>query len=334
MFAVHAKGDCKGWTPGPYTAGEQCRRCWKTENAATCRQLHRRLVASASTPVPAPALRVPLPCAHRGKLLRACSRGDTYECRFDGHEWARCTPGVNIVDAAARSCVNCPHRSADSAATIAITHWQRPAALARLLASIREHLPGYPVEIEDTRGNLSAGRNRLYGRIKTPLIVVMEEDFVVAAETAGMLATAVSILDCDPAIMGVGGVCIETPQRKQWGHNFQMIDGRMDIVASPRPLRHTPAGVSYRPCDLVLNWGVFRAELRRRVPWDESFPITEHKEYFYRASRAGCEFAFWSGLRIRHLRDRPNATYNTARGRNFAHLVKQKHGFDFAGRHV
>lgn len=213
--------------------------------------------------------------------------------------------------------------------TLAVTSWRRPQSLRRLLASIERHLPGHPVDVEDTGGNLSAGRNRLYGRVQTSALVILEEDFVVGPETYAGLRDAKAILDHDPAIAGVGGIAREPRRgRPRWGHNFVRNDRYCWIAPSRRPKRATPGGVDYRPCDLVLNWGVFRTELFRQVPWDEDFPIQEHREYFWRASRVH-EFAFLGSLVIDHTRDRPNDEYRRGRNRNFAPLVHAKHGFLF-----
>lgn len=279
-----------------------------------------------------------IPCVHRGGVVKfvACQL-----CGGEGRKIAVYSCALHGECALARSkdrkdfrqCLTCadrPKQTPPPPVTLAITAWQRPAALARLLASIDEHLPGWPVAIEDTRGNLSAGRNRLYGRVRTPYLVVMEEDFLVTRPTAAGLRNAIAILDHDAAIAGVGGIAKEARRGGvRWSHNFSVHRQSCYLVPSDRPRRSTPQGVTYLPCDLVLNWGVFRTDLFRRVPWDESFPITEHQEYFYRASRAGHEFAFFSGLTIDHLRDRPHATYNHGRNRNFLDRVPPKHGFRF-----
>jgi GT2 family glycosyltransferase len=223
------------------------------------------------------------------------------------------------------------HEVAPDDVTIAITQWQRPAALKRLLKSLDAFLPGWKVEVEDTGGNLSAGRNRLYGRVSTPFFVVMEEDFVVTTLTAKGLASARRILEYDPSIAGVGGK-VREPNRGDvtWRHNFIRNRNSCRLVQSRRPARQTPGGIVYHPCDLVLNWGMFRTSLHRAVPWDPDFAIMEHEEYFWRASQAGFKFAYYPELVIDHLRDRPNAAYKEARYRPLKSQTLRKHGFLFA----
>lgn len=337
----HAPGQCKGWRPGVRTAW-MCAACWADKNPATQRggksvPAVRAMPANATpalTPAPPVADSRP-PCVWLGDVIKYCSRGNTNACHHPSHPTHRCTTGPNIPNLETPSCLNCKLRTtgplpAVPGVTLAITEWGRPAALTRLRRSIEQHLPGYPVEVEDTGGNLSAGRNRLYHRITTPYLVIMEEDFVAVPETGRGLQQAASILDHDTGIAGVGGVVREgAPGRVRWGHNFYFKGNVCHIRPSQRPIRKTPAGVTYRPCDLVLNWGVFRTDLFRRIPWDADYPIAEHKAYFYRASRE-VEFAFFSGLMIRHLRERPTVAYRQGRSRTFPHVTRKKLGFRFA----
>src|SRR5690606_28681623 len=149
--------------------------------------------------------------------------------------------------------------------------------------------PGYPVVVIDTKGNLSAARNKLAAAIDTEYVFLAEEDMQFTAATAAELPACVEILDDDEQISGVGGICLEAKKgRVRWGHNFDVVGGvvggKAYVTPSTRPMRTTPTGRNYRPCDLVLNMGLFRRELWRRVPWDARLPVTEHREYFYRAS--------------------------------------------------
>lgn len=231
------------------------------------------------------------------------------------------------------SCETCRHYSTGLAdiATIAVTYWNRPAALARLRKSLATMMPDVRAIVEDTGGNLSAGRNRLYARVDTPYVVVMEEDFVALPETAQGLRDAAAILAHDPAIAGVGGMAME-PERGwvRWGHNFNRNGTICKPAASWRPLRETPDGIKYRPCDLVLNWGLFRTDLFRSLKWPEDLPVQEHQAFFWTAKQAGYQFAFYHPLHIRHLRDRPNETYKAGRNRRFSHVIRNKLGFNFA----
>lgn len=341
---MHAPGQCRGWSI-PFTDG-MCGLCRHENNSATRRSAGRLSVQShhgREVPIVAPAIvqppaPIPLPCIYLGSHVKDCYLGAMHRCTFPGRTWAKCRP-VGSADSEAVACAQCNHRPSSSPAiesiTLAITSWKRPEALSRLRASIAALLPKCAVEIEDTNGNLSAGRNRLYGRVGTELLAVMEEDFVVQPDTVTGLHGALQILDHDPRIAGVGGIATERDRGAvRWGHNFVRRGDRCYVVPSERPLRATPNGITYRPCDLVLNWGVFRAELFRAVPWDPGYPIMEHREYFWRASQAGHEFAFYAPLTIDHIRDRPNPQYIAGRNRNFSARDFAKHGFQFAADNV
>ena len=68
--------------------------------------------------------------------------------------------------------------------TITITTYKRPKCLERLLESIKQYYPTLPVEIVDTKGNLSWGRNELGRRVKTPYFLMLEDDFIITSDTS------------------------------------------------------------------------------------------------------------------------------------------------------
>jgi len=351
----HKRGDCSGWIRGsPYDLS-QCKRCHAKETAATARNggwsSPKEIQQSPQYVEALPILRPT--CQHFGDYQSSCPCGDkmrdVHHCMNESTETTRCwRSALHPIDKDVQSCERCPHWSAVPLAegiTIAITEWQRPAALKRLLDSIATYLPGWPVEVEDTGGNLSAGRNRLYGRVRTKYLLMLEEDFVILPSTPASLNDAIAILDHDDAIAGVGGIANEPFPGKpppgdvavrsrgavRWGHNFRRIGNKVGLIPSTRPMRRTPSGVEYRPAELILNFGIFRTSLFQDVPYDDGFPIHEHKEYFWRASRAGKEFAFLPSLRVDHIRDHPTKQWRTFRRRSFAGRVQQKHGFTFIG---
>ena len=231
--------------------------------------------------------------------------------------------------------------------TACITAYQRPAALARLLASLNRYWPELRVEVEDTGGNLSAGRNRLVERCGTPFALILEDDFEFTGETH--LEPLLAILKSDCEIAGAGGSVVEHGRLRYWCHNFDCFRGAANMVPSwyePMILSQVPSSkldvarsmfeiqsshLVYRPCHALLNFGIFRRSVLRQHPWDEDLPINgEHREWFYRLWRGGrWRFAWTCSSRILHHRDRP-AGYETDRGRTFLHLAEAKHGLRFA----
>jgi len=212
--------------------------------------------------------------------------------------------------------------------TIGITAFLRPQALHRLEASIRRFYPQLPVVVVQTESNLSRGRNRLARVVSTPLLLLCEDDFEFFEDTC--IEPLMEVLDHDPEIAGVGGDVLEPRGRACWAHNYHR---RGDtIVASPStdPLRRTPGGVVYQPCQLILNFGLFRRELFRQITWDEDMPLNEHLDYYWRVglSRSRC-MAVARGVAILHRKDRPSEEYCRFRSRDFLGLVDAKHGAHF-----
>lgn len=334
----HIRGQCVGWVLGGYTP-DQCRSCWVTRNPATAKPgtfIPPVVVSRGPRAANAGQLIRPV-CKHFGEIQQNCPIGDTqrdvHGCNCDVADWTRCwRSSMPNTDKDIKSCEQCPHFIPDfpyDRVTVTVTYWERPDSLIRLQQSLKRCLPKATVLVEDTAGNLSAGRNRLIAKTTTEFVIVMEEDFELMKPSVVELCRAVEILDTDKKISGVGGTCYELPQRKLWGHNYRRRGDDVLVVSSQRPMRSTPSGVSYLPCDLVLNWGLFRTEAFRQVPWNESLPIMEHKERFWRSSQAGQEYAFYAPLSVRHYRDRPNEVYNKGRRRNYNSLIQSTYGIRF-----
>jgi hypothetical protein len=212
--------------------------------------------------------------------------------------------------------------------TVGITTFLRPQALLRLRASIRRFYPDLPVVVVDTASNLSQGRNRLARAVATPLLLLCEDDFEFCEQTR--IEPLVAVLAHDAEIAGIGGDVLESRGRACWAHNYHHQGHAIDASPSSDPPRRTPGGVVYQPCQLILNFGLFRRELFRQVPWDEDIPLNEHVEYYWRVSQcSGWKVAVARGIAILHHKDRPSDEYSRWRGRRFWELVDAKHGAPF-----
>lgn len=149
----HTLGQCAGWQPGIYTR-EQCRSCWVTKNAPTCRT--PALLAPVDPParnhLPDAGNMVRPPCIYLGDVLKRCSRGDTHVCTFEGHDFTRCTPSPNIPDLETRSCVNCRHwddGKPHPRAGVVIGSYNLPRLIALQVKLIRHHCGDVPILIVD-----------------------------------------------------------------------------------------------------------------------------------------------------------------------------------------
>lgn len=220
--------------------------------------------------------------------------------------------------------------------TACITTFRRADCLARLKASIKRFYPDLKILVEDTRGNLSAGRNRLYARCETPYVLMLEDDFVCTEETR--IERLLSVLEQTPALGGVAG-CTREPKepgtvgrggRIWWDRDFVRIRDKCHLARARRAFR-TAGNVRYRPCDIVINFGVFRRDTLRAIPWDERLPVMEHTDWYWRVYLdARWHFGYVPDVLIDHVRDRTDRQYNRQRNRNLAGYLKEKHGFEFA----
>jgi hypothetical protein len=214
--------------------------------------------------------------------------------------------------------------------TACITTWQRPDSLQRLVASIKRFYPALPILIEDTGGNLSAGRNRLAERCPTPFYLMLEDDFVFTART--QIERLMQVVVSDTTLGGAAGVTDE-PKRLGtanrggkiwWDRDFVRIRDRV-FLARPHRSQKRVDRIGYQPCDLIINFGVFRTDMLRSIRWDEELPVQEHTDYYWRVFLdARWSFAHCNSVEITHIRDRPGSHYNRARQRNFNAVIKRK----------
>jgi hypothetical protein len=192
---------------------------------------------------------------------------------------------------------------------VAITAFQRPLALARLHASVRERWPSVPVLIADN-GNryaeindplttydrlefdcgLSAARNHLIDRFLAggrEFMALFEEDVVCSEKTD--LAACLDVLGHDPEIGWVGMPLRDPHTGLYWQHAGDMRGFREQLVIeeASRPWLRTQAGTPYRLCDLTLNVGVGRREFFTDHRWREELKLAEHWDFFDLVRRAG-----------------------------------------------
>jgi hypothetical protein len=181
----------------------------------------------------------------------------------------------------------------------------------------------------DTEANLSWGRNQLVRRVATPWLLLCEDDFEFSEQTR--LEPLAEVLGHDVEIAGVGGDLLEPRGRACWAHNYHRRDKEVVATPSTDPLRQTPSGIVYQPCQLIFNFGLFRCELFLQVPWDERLHLNEHLEYYWRAGESTAwKMAVARGVAILHHKDRPNEEYCSFRRRAFHELANAKHGVRFA----
>ena len=187
--------------------------------------------------------------------------------------------------------------------TFAVTHFERPAHLARLVTSIRQRYATARIVVADNSFarpvapegvvllelpsdcGLSAARNGLIDRLATPYMMVLEEDFRFSAETRveGLL----DVLRHHPEVGCVGGSLRSGGVSEEYAVDFELFRGVLHGQRSTGRVRVTDAGTPYQLCDMVYNFGLWRRELLASHRWDDRLKLGEHAAYFWDVKQAG-----------------------------------------------
>lgn len=185
-------------------------------------------------------------------------------------------------------------RSLDEKLTVIVKTFERPATLERLVRSIRARYPTLPIVVaDDSRSpsrlpsvetvtlpfdsGVSAGRQAALDRVRTPFVLVVDDDFVFTSRTD--LRIGVRDLERSPRVDLVGGELLDLPLLRRRGPPLGQI-----FPTSARPL--VPVGSAIDGllvCDKVMNFYVARTERLRLVGWDPSLKRIDHADFFTRA---------------------------------------------------
>jgi|GEM_PF-6813298 len=211
--------------------------------------------------------------------------------------------------------------------TIGVTAYRRPDSLARLLASIKEFYPDWPVLVEYTGGNLSEGRNRIVQQAETEAVCIVEDDFEFTERTD--LRAMLDVL----RVRGVGVVCGALEVRgevQRYATDLRLNGAILEAVEPPAGgVQVTPGGTPYQVCDMGWNFIVTRRRVVEKAPWDQALELNEHAAWFASVKRLGVfKVAFTPSSIVRHHQDRPEG-YQQQRNRSvgFKKEMHQRHGF-------
>ena len=189
--------------------------------------------------------------------------------------------------------------------TFGITSFERPQCLQRLVASIFQYYPAASIVVADNGRRkaslpkhvevldlpfdcgVSAARSALVARLRTPYILLLEEDVVFTRETR--IDRFIEILDCDRELGSVGGSLRIGGKIHDYAVDFRLFRGRVCGQPAAGPVRFTPTGIPYRICDKHYNFGIWRREMLESPghAWDGLPKIGEHAPYFWRVKQAG-----------------------------------------------
>lgn len=233
--------------------------------------------------------------------------------------------------------------------TFGITHFNRPDALRQCVASIRRYYPRARIVVADNgseRINLvgvkrldlefdagiSVARNAISDQCETPFWMILEEDFeFIDFTTVGAL---LNVLNHRPDIAVAAGSLLQNGTVLNYDRDMRLRDGDFLVgTYAAADNEQTPDGVTFRPCDMVLNFGVIRTDVARALRWDDRLKVGEHFEFFWRLKQAGWRAAHVPGVVARHARVRPKGYAEfRSRAADMHEIVYRKH--NLAGHRI
>lgn len=185
-------------------------------------------------------------------------------------------------------------RELDDRVTILIKTFERPQILARLVASIRRLYPSLPIlVVDDSRApsalatvetialpfdsGVSAGRQAGLDRVRTPYVLILDDDFIFQHDT--QLAPTLARLERNASIDLIGGQLIDLPL---WTRRSPPLGQIFPTRARPlAPIGSRIDGMLV--CDKVANFYLARTDRLQLVGWDPGLRRIDHADFFTRA---------------------------------------------------
>ena len=196
-----------------------------------------------------------------------------------------------------------------------ITAFMRPDSVKRLLESIARHYPALATIVEDTKGNLAAGRNRMVTRCDKPYVLIMEDDFEFTDRTA--LEPFFQVLNADATVGAVAGNLETNGKSKHWSYDLRVFRGTAILSHPTSSWLVTEGGEVYRYTDTCYNFLLARREMLEQLPWDNHLALQEHAPWCLRVKQHGYwRIAHCPAVVARHHRDRPTPEYTKMRNRS------------------
>jgi len=182
----------------------------------------------------------------------------------------------------------------DEKLTAIVKTFERPETVRRLIDSIERFYPRLRIIVaddsrepyEDARvdvirlpfdSGVSAGRQAALDAVKTPYVLLLDDDFVFYGRTR--LETRLELLEKESRIDLLGGEVVNLP-------SFRAADyGDADLFPTERASR-LPQGTkigSLIVYDKIPNFYIARTERIRLVGWDPRIKRLDHADFFTRA---------------------------------------------------
>lgn len=221
--------------------------------------------------------------------------------------------------------------------TAIIKTFERPHCLDMLIKSIKKFYPGLPIIVADDSkapiprtdveyhvlpfdSGLSIGRNFLVKQVKTPYILILDDDQCFINETK--IECFLDVLE-NSDIDIVGGRFIQTNGVRNSQAVFEIIE--KELILKPNPYG-TENGVELY--DNVANFFLAKTDKLQNHPWDDRLKLGEHWDFFL-SHKGKIKVAMHPEIFVFHTEDRSNDEYNQYRNREFEffrQMFMEKHG--------
>jgi glycosyltransferase involved in cell wall biosynthesis len=222
--------------------------------------------------------------------------------------------------------------------TAIIKTFERPHCVDRLVESIRKYYPSLPIIVADDSSKpkkrddveyyalpvdsgLAKGRNFLVKKVKTPYVLLLDDDFCFIKETH--LEKLLHILETTDIDI-VGGRYLEPKGVRNSQGTFNLQDGILHYLTKSHG---SVAGVKLY--DIINNFFLARTKTLRKYKWDNKLKTGgEHFDFFF-THKGKIKVAMHPEIFIYHFYDRTIPTYNRFRKRDkktFEPMFKEKYG--------
>jgi GT2 family glycosyltransferase len=137
--------------------------------------------------------------------------------------------------------------------------------------------------------------------------VLIEDDMGFSADTS--LERWREVLDREPAVGVVGGMCSEVYERRMVEQHYEfkleVENATLSVLSCGEPAWLDAGGTPYALVDVVLNAFMARREVPAACPWDERFTAApEHLDWFLNLKyRSGWKVAYAPSVSLLHFRD-------------------------------
>jgi len=228
-------------------------------------------------------------------------------------------------------------QSLEEKVTVIIKTFERPSCLDMLITSIRKYYQKIKIIVADDSmhplprrdvefhvlpfdSGVSLGRNYLVRQVKTPYLLLLDDDFCFIKETN--IAKLLKILE-NSDIDIIGGRCIEKKGVRNSQAVFKIKNKKLICDAKPYG---TQNGIKL--FDMVANFFLAKTDRLRHFQWDESLKTGGQHLDFFLSHKGKIKVALHSKVFIYHTNDRTNQTYKRYRNRGkkiFQPIFMKKH---------